>query len=152
MATNTMHRVAPRIEAALSIPFLHIVDAAADAILADGLETVGVLGTRATMDGAFYRERFEEHGIDVIVPEESRRDEIDRIVFEELTKGEIREASRDYYLKAVDQLVERGADGIVLGCTEIELLVEQADRPDVPLFDTTALHVERAVERSLADG
>ncbi|MFC7130652.1 aspartate/glutamate racemase family protein [Haloferax chudinovii] len=150
MATNTMHRVAPRLEAALSIPFVHIVDPTADAIRAEGLDTVGVLGTRATMEGAFYRERFEERGIDVVVPDSSRFGELDRIIFEELTKGEIRESSRAFYLGAIDSLVERGAEGIVLGCTEIELLVEQTDRPGVPLFDTTALHVERAVERSLA--
>ncbi|WP_042662139.1 aspartate/glutamate racemase family protein [Haloferax sp. ATB1] len=149
MATNTMHRVAPRIEAALSVPFVHIVDPAADAIHAKGLDAVGILGTRATMDGAFYRERFEARGIDVILPDRSRFDELDRIIFEELTKGEVRESSRAFYLEAIDSLVERGAESIVLGCTEIELLVEQTDRPGVPLFDTTALHAERAVERSL---
>ena len=150
MATNTMHKVAPQITAALSVPFLHIVDVAADAIGAAGIDTVGVLGTQATMEGEFYRGRFEDHGIDVVVPNRAERDDVDRIIFEELTKGEVRDESRETYLDVIDSLTAAGAEGIVLGCTEIELLVEQDDRPAVPMFDTTALHVERAVEYSLA--
>ena len=150
MATNTMHKVAPQITAALSVPFLHIVDVAADAIGAAGIDTVGVLGTRATMEGEFYRGRFQDHGIDVVVPNRAERDDVDRIIFEELTKGEVRDESRETYLDVIDSLTAAGAEGIVLGCTEIELLVEQDDRPAVPMFDTTALHVERAVEYSLA--
>ena len=150
MATNTMHKVAPQITAALSVPFLHIVDVAADAIGAAGIDTVGVLGTRATMEGEFYRGRFEDHGIDVVVPNRAEREDVDRIIFEELTKGEVRDESRETYLDVIDSLTAAGAEGIVLGCTEIELLVEQDDRPAVPMFDTTALHVERAVEYSLA--
>ncbi len=151
MATNTMHRVAPRIEAALSIPFVHILDVTADAITAAGLETVGVLGTEAVMTGSFYRHRLADHGIDVVVPEPSDREAVDEIIFEELTHGEIREESRSTYLRVIDDLTGAGAQGVVLGCTEIELLVEQADCPDVPLFDTTALHVDRAVEYSLGE-
>ncbi|MFC3958054.1 aspartate/glutamate racemase family protein [Halovivax cerinus] len=152
MATNTMHRVAPRLVDALSIPFVHIVDVAAEAIRADGLQTVGVLGTAAVMEGDFYRDRFADHGIETLVPDADDREAVDRIIFEELTHGEVLADSRERYLEIVDRLVERGAEGVVLGCTEIELLVSQADRPDVPLYDTTALHVERAVERSLGDG
>lgn len=149
MATNTMHKVAPEISEALSIPFVHIIDVAADAIVEAGIETVGVLGTRTTMEEPFYRNRFAEHGIDIVVPQPAVREEVDTIVFEELTKGIVREDSRETYLTAIDSMVDEGAEGLVLGCTEIDLLIEQAVRPDVPMFDTTALHVERAVERSL---
>jgi aspartate racemase len=101
------------------------------------------------MTGEFYRDRFAEHGIDVVVPGPSDREVVDEIVFEELTKGEIREESRSTYLRVIDDLTDAGAQGVVLGCTEIDLLIDQADRPNVPMFDTTALHVERAVEYSL---
>jgi len=149
MATNTMHRVAPDIVDSLSIPFVHIVDVAAEAIRTAGLESVGVLGTQAVMAGSFYHDRFAEHGIETVVPDAEDREAVDRIIFEELTKGEIREASRHRYLDIIDDLSEAGAQGIVLGCTEIDLLVDQDDRPTIPFFDTTSLHVERAVERSL---
>ncbi|ELZ95910.1 aspartate racemase [Haloferax mucosum ATCC BAA-1512] len=149
LATNTMHKVAPSITDALAVPFVHIVDVAADAIRAAGLDTVGVLGTQATMQEDFYRDRFADHGIDLVVPDKEHCPEVDRIIFEELTKGDICDDSRDYYLDAIDALVADGAEGIVLGCTEIELLVNQSDRPEIPMFDTTALHVERAVEYSL---
>ncbi len=151
MATNTMHRVAPAIVSAVSIPFVHIVDVTADAIGDAGLDTVGVLGTQATMEGAFYRERLSDHGIDVVVPDPADREAVDRIVFEELTDGIVRDASRERYLEVIDGMVTAGAEGVVLGCTEIDLLVDQTDRPGVPLFDTTALHVERAVEHSLGE-
>ena len=149
MATNTMHRVAPQISDAIPVPFVHIVDATADAVLDAGLDTVGVLGTAVTMAEPFYRERFAAQGVDVVVPDEQHHEEIDRVVFEELTRGEVRDESREYYLDRIDDLVDAGAEGVVLGCTEIELLVDQSDRPETPLFDTTAIHVERAVEHSL---
>lgn len=148
MATNTMHKVAPQIAEAVSVPFLHIVDVTADAILNAEIDTVGVLGTETVMTDPFYRERFADHGIDIVVPDVTAREEVDRIIFEELTRGEIRPESRETYLEVIDEMVAAGADGIVLGCTEIDLLVSQTDLPDVPLFDTTALHVERAVEFS----
>jgi len=151
MATNTMHRVAYHITEALSVPFVHIVDVAADAIRDAGVDTVGVLGTRSTMEGAFYRDRFAAHGIDVVVPDEPAREAVDRIVFEELVDGEVNDESRATYLEVVDSLTASGAGGVVLGCTEIDLLVGQDDRPDVPMFDTTALHVDRAVELSLGE-
>ena len=149
MATNTMHRVAPRISDAISVPLVHIVDATADAVLDAGLDTVGVLGTEVTMAEPFYRERFAARGVDVVAPDPEHHGAIDRVVFEELTRGEVRDESRGYYLDRIDELVDAGAEGVVLGCTEIELLVDQSDCPETPLFDTTALHVERAVEYSL---
>jgi aspartate racemase len=150
LATNTMHKVAPQIVDAVSVPFFHIIDVTADAILDAGIDTVGVLGTETVMTDPFYRDRFAEHGIEIVVPDEASREAVDRIIFEELTRGEVRSESRETYLEVIDEMVTAGADGIVLGCTEIDLLIDQADRPDVPLFDTTALHVERAVEYSLA--
>jgi aspartate racemase len=149
MATNTMHRVAPEIEAALSVPFVHIVDVTADAITTAGVETVGLLGTETVMTERFYRDRLADHGIDVVVPGPPDRAVVDEIIFEELTHGEVRAESREAYLRVIDDLLDAGAAGIVLGCTEIELLVSGADRPEIPLFDTTALHVARAVECSL---
>ncbi|MFC7095859.1 aspartate/glutamate racemase family protein [Halobaculum marinum] len=149
MATNTMHRVAADIDAALSIPFVHIVDPTAEAVAAADIDTVGVLGTAAVMEGEFYADRFADHGIEVVVPDAEDRCLVDDVIFEELTSGVIREESRAAYLRVIDDLVADGAEGVVLGCTEIDLLVDQADRPSVPMFDTTALHVERAVEMSL---
>ena len=151
MATNTMHKVAPAIIRAISIPFVHIVDVTADAIQNAGIETVGLIGTQTTMEASFYRNRLDKYGIDVVVPDPADREAVDTIIFDELTDGIIRDESRDRYLDVVDDLVAAGADGVVLGCTEIELLIEQADRPDVPLFDTTTLHVNRAVEYSLGE-
>lgn len=151
MATNTMHRVAPAIMDAISVPFIHIVDVTADAIRDAGLETVGVLGTKPTMEASFYRDRLADHGIDVIVPDPAEREAVDRIIFDELTDGIVREASRERYLETVDAMVAAGAEGVVLGCTELELLIEQADRPAVPLFDTTAIHVTRAAEYALGE-
>ncbi|MFC7068705.1 aspartate/glutamate racemase family protein [Halobaculum lipolyticum] len=149
MATNTMHRVAPAIEAALSVPFVHIVDPTAAAVREAGLDTVGVLGTAPVMEGEFYADRFADHGVDVLVPDADDRALVDEVIFEELTRGEIRDRSRDAYLRVIDELAAAGAEGVVLGCTEIELLVDPADT-DVPLFDTTALHVERGVEVALS--
>ena len=151
MATNTMHKVAPRITDTLSIPFVHILDVTAEKISEQDIENVGVLGTKTTMEGDFYREKFEEHGIDVLVPDEPARETVDAIVFDELTKGTIRDESRKKFLEITDSLVENGANGLVMGCTEIDLLIDQSDRPDLPMFDTTALHVERAIEYSLGE-
>ena len=149
MATNTMHRVAPAIERALSVPFVHIVDVTAEAIHEAGIETVGLLGTQTTMESSFYRDRMADHGIDVVVPDTSAQETVDEIIFEELTIGVVREASRRSYLGIIDDMVAEGAEGVVLGCTEIEMLVEQADCPEVPLFDTTVLHVQRAIKLGL---
>ena len=123
LATNTMHRVAPAIEAAVGIPLIHIVDVTADAALAAGARRLGVLGTRPVMEADFYRERFAGHGLDVLVPAEPDRTLVDKVIFAELTHGLIQDSSRAEYLRIMRELGERGADGIVLGCTEIGLLV-----------------------------
>jgi aspartate racemase len=149
MATNPMHKVAPQLSDALGVPFVHIVDVAADAIADAGLDTVGLLGTRETMEMPFYRERFDEHGIDVVVPDAAARERADEIIFEELVRDVVTEDSRERYVDCMESMVEDGAEAIVLGCTEIELLVSQDDFPGTPLFDTTALHVDRTVELSL---
>lgn len=149
MATNTMHRVAPQLSGALTVPFVHIVDVAAEAIADAGIDTVGVLGTRETMEMPFYRERFADHGIEVVVPDAAVRERVDEIIFEELVRDVVREDSREEYVACMESMVDAGAEGIVLGCTEIELLVSQEDLPETPLFDTTALHVDRAVELCL---
>lgn len=150
LGTNTMHRVAEAIEAALTIPLIHIVDVTAEALKKADIGCVGILGTRPTMEAAFYRERFERHGISVIAPDSGARIEIDRIIFDELCKAVFLPASRRFYLETMDEMAERGARGIVLGCTEIMLLVEQRDFPRLPLFDTTRLHAERAVAMALS--
>jgi aspartate racemase len=151
MATNTMHKVAPDIEAVLSVPFVHIVDPTAEAVVDAGLDTVGVLGTETVMTASFYRDRFADHGIEMVVPEATDRETVDRIIFEELTHGEVTDESRAAYLDIVDDLTDDGAEGIVLGCTEIELLIDGTDRPDLTMFDTTTLHTDRAVEYALGE-
>jgi aspartate racemase len=149
LCTNTMHKVAPAIEAAVAIPLLHIADATAVAIKSDGLQRVGLLGTRFTMEQAFYRERLERRGIDVLVPGEADREIVHRIIYDELCLGQIREDSRAQYRRIIAGLVDDGAQAVILGCTEIALLVGSADAP-VPLFDTTRIHALAAVERALA--
>jgi len=149
LATNTLHRVAPQLQDAVGIPLVHIVDVAADAALAAGATTLGLLGTAPVMEAEFYRARFAEHGIEVIVPGEQDRGLVHRIIFDELTRGVIDAGSRREYLRIIGELTARGAEGVVLGCTEISLLVAPDDAPGVALFDTTALHVERAVRLSL---
>ena len=150
ICTNTMHRMAPEIEAAIEIPLLHIADAAGDAIAARGIKTVGLLGTRFTMEGDFYRKRLEEKfDLEVLIPNDAERDIVHRVIYNELVKGEIREASRQAYLAVIDGLQSRGAEGVILGCTEIPSLVRQADT-QLPLFDTTRLHAEAAVDWALA--
>lgn len=144
ICTNTMHLVAEQVQAAVSIPLLHIVDTTADAVRAAGLGRVGLLGTRFTMEQPFYRDRMARHGVELVVPEEADRAEVHRVIFDELCVGVVREESREAYRAAIGRLVEAGAQGIVLGCTEIELLVGPGDSP-VPLFPTTRLHVEAAL-------
>lgn len=150
LCTNTMHRVAPRIEAAVGIPLLHIADPTAEEIRRAGLSTVGLLGTRFTMEQAFYRDRLQErHGIAVLVPEREDRDVVHRIIYEELCRGVIAPASRAAYRRIMADLAARGAEAIVLGCTEIALLVGPEDAA-VPLFDTTSLHARQAADLALA--
>lgn len=144
LATNTMHIVADRISEATSVPFIHIVDAVADAITTTGISTVGLLGTAFTMEQAFYRERLSTHGIDTVIPDDTDRQTVHRIIFDELVRGVTSDESRQSYREVITRLVENGADGVVLGCTEIELLVDQTDSP-VPVFPTTAIHVSAAL-------
>lgn len=148
LCTNTMHKVAPAIEAAVSIPLLHIADATARAIRAAGLSRVGLLGTRFTMEQDFYHARLAAHGIETLVPPAPQRDDVHRVIYEELCQGRIEPASRERYRRIMAELVAAGAQGLVLGCTEIGLLVGAGDAT-VPLFDTTALHAEAAVEFAL---
>ena len=150
LCANTMHRVTADIEAAVSIPLLHIADPTAAAIKRAGHSTVGLLGTRFTMEQAFYRERLSErHGLRVIVPNAEDRDAIHRIIFEELCLGIVLPESRSTYRNILERLAAQGAEAIILGCTEISLLVSQEDSK-VPLFDTTALHARAAAEQALA--
>lgn len=149
LCTNTMHREAEAIEAAVRIPLLHIADPTGEAITAAGLTTVGLLGTAFTMEHDFYRGRLEaRHGLTVLTPYADDRAAVHRIIYEELVAGRVRDVSREAYRAVIARLVERGAQAIILGCTEIMLLVGQTDSP-VPVFDTTTLHAMAAVERAL---
>lgn len=151
ICTNTMHRLAPQVEAAVGIPLLHIADPTADRIRAAGLGTVGLLGTAFTMEQDFYKGRLRErHGLDVIVPGPEDRATVHRVIYEELVAGRIEAASREAYRSIIGRLVEEGAEAVILGCTEIMLLIGPQDSP-VPIFDTTALHAQAAIERALAD-
>jgi aspartate racemase len=149
ICANTMHLVAPAIEAAVRIPLLHIADATGEEVRSAGLATVALLGTRFTMEQAFYRDRLRErHGLTVLVPDEPERELVHRVIYEELVLGKLVDASRAAYRRVMAGLVDRGAQGIVLGCTEIPLLIGPEDAA-VPLFDTTAIHARRAVEWAL---
>lgn len=149
LATNTMHKVAEAIESAVAIPLLHIVDAAGDAIRASGHSRVGLLGTRFVMEEAFYRMRLRErHGIDVVVPPTADREIVHRVIYDELCLGRVREDSRAQYRRIIAGLVAQGAQAVVLGCTEIAMLVGEPDAA-VPLFDTTEIHVQAAVTCAL---
>jgi aspartate racemase len=150
LCTNTMHKVADAITEALEIPLVHIADTTAEAVRAAGHETVGLLATAYTMEQDFYVGRLRDrHGLDVLVPDEDERREVHRVIYEELCVGVVEDASRDAYREVMAALAGRGAQGILLGCTEIDLLVGPGDAT-VPLFDTTRLHAERAVDLALA--
>jgi aspartate racemase len=149
LCTNTMHKSTPEIEAALRIPFLHIADATGQRVSAAGMRTIGLLGTRFTMEEDFYRGRLErKFGLNVIIPGAEERETVHRVIYDELVLGNIRAESRAQYAAVIAGLVARGAQGIILGCTEIGLLVRAEDSP-VPLFDTTRIHAEAAVEFAL---
>ena len=150
ICTNTMHKVADQVAAAIPIPLVHIAQVTADALEARGITTVGLLGTRYTMEQAFYREKLEERGIRVLVPQAPGRELVNRVIFQELCLGQVRAESRQAFLREMDALAAQGAQGVILGCTEIGMLVSQADTA-IPLFDTTRLHAQRAVELALAD-
>ncbi|MBT9525481.1 MAG: aspartate/glutamate racemase family protein [Rhizobacter sp.] len=152
LCTNTMHKVAAQIEAAVNIPLFHIADPTATEIRAAGHTCVGLLGTRFTMEQGFYRDRLtERHGLRVLVPEAGDREIVHRVIYEELCLGKIVPASRAEYRRVMAGLVERGAKAIILGCTEIGLLVDASDAT-VPLFDTTGIHARKAAELALEEG
>lgn len=148
ICANTMHKVAEQVQQAVDIPLLHLADATALAVRRHELRTVGLLGTAFTMEQDFYLDRLAAHGVQVLVPEPADRAEVHRIIFEELVRGEIREDSRRIYREVIGRLTCAGAEGVILGCTEIELLIGAADSP-VPVFPTTRLHVEAAVDVAL---
>ncbi len=150
ICTNTMHLMADAIEEEVKLPLLHIIDSTAEALQRRGMHKAGLLGTRFTMEMPFYRERMQERfGIELLTPLEDARPEINRIIFEELCRGIIREDSRATYMQAIDELQRQGAEGIILGCTEIGLLIGQNHTP-APLFDSTLLHAGKAVEWCLS--
>jgi len=149
ICSNTMHRMAQDVQAAVSIPLMHIADPTAERIKAAGIKRIGLLGTRYTMEQDFYRGRLTDlHGLDVVVPEAADRQIVNRIIYEELVLGVINPDSKAEYLRVVNNLIAQGAEGVILGCTEIGLLIKQADCP-VPAFDTTEIHALAAVVAAL---
>ena len=152
ICTNTMHRMADEVQAAVGIPLLHIADPTAERIQAEGIQRVGLLGTAFTMEQDFYKGRLHgRFGLDVLVPPADDRAVVHRVIYDELVQGRVEQASRDAYREVIARLVERGAEAVILGCTEIMLLAQPEDSR-VPLFDTTRIHAEAAVERALRIG
>ncbi|MCK7624529.1 aspartate/glutamate racemase family protein [Streptomyces sp. RS10V-4] len=149
ICTNTMHKVADRVSAAVGVPLLHLADTTAEAVRAKGLRRIGLLGTAFTMEQDFYRGRLAGHGLDVLVPDAAGRRTVHRVIYEELCLGVVKEESRDAFRSVIDDLIAAGAEGVVLGCTEIELLIRPQDSP-VPVFPTTRLHAEAALTHALA--
>ena len=145
IATNTMHKVAEQVQAATNLPLIHIADATADAIKQQGLTKVALLGTQFTMTEDFYKQRLLDAGLQVLIPYKVARTEVHRIIYEELCQGQLLTSSRQYYQQVIKDLAAQGAEGVILGCTEIGLLISQADSP-IPVFDTTAIHAAAAVE------
>jgi aspartate racemase len=149
ICTNTMHKVAPDIEKAIHIPILHIADATAEVLVDKGIKTVGLLGTAFTMEQDFYKGRLiQKHGLEVVVPNEPDRKIVHNVIYQELCLGRMIESSKIEYLRIIKRLANQGAEGVILGCTEIGLLVNQRDT-DIELFDTTAIHAEKAVEYAI---
>jgi len=149
VCANTMHKVADQVEAAVSVPLLHVADVVAAAVREQDITSIGLLGTAFTMEQAFYRDRLAQHGLDVVVPGTRDRAEVHRVIYQELCLGQVKEASRQALREIIGRLVVEGASGVVLGCTELELLVRPQDSP-VPSFASTQLHVKAAVELALA--
>ncbi len=146
LCTNTVHKVAGWIERAITVPFVHIADATGEAIAGKGLRKVALLGTRYTMEGDFYRDRLtEKFGLSVLIPPDEERGIINDVIFNELCKGVLSESSKDRFARIIEKLVTDGAEGIILGCTEIPMLIKEGDCP-VPLLDTTSIHAVRAVD------
>lgn len=152
ICANTMHRLADDVQAAVDVPLLHIADAAAAAVVSAGVEVVALLGTRYTMEQDFYVGRLrDKHGLTVLVPDEPARTVVHEVIYDELVRGVLNPLSKDAYLAIIGELVESGAQGVIAGCTEIELLIQQADL-SVPLFPTARLHAEAAARFALGDG
>ncbi|MCC3409010.1 MAG: aspartate/glutamate racemase family protein [Microcoleus sp. PH2017_10_PVI_O_A] len=148
LCTNTMHKLADEIEANIQVPFLHIADATAEKIQSSGIQKIGLLGTRFTMEQDFYRGRLvDKHGLEVLIPNDDEREVVHRVIYQELCLGIINPESRKQYIEIMNSLVESGAEGIILGCTEIELLIHTGD-VTVGLFPTTRIHAEAAVEKA----
>jgi aspartate racemase len=151
LCTNTMHKLADTIQQEVPLPFLHIADATAEKIKANGIHTVGLLATRFTMEEDFYKGRLrDQHGLEVLVPTRSEMDIVHDIIYRELCRGEIYPESKQRYVEIIHRLMTQGAEAIILGCTEITLLIKQEDCP-VPVFDTTAIHAEVSVEYALSE-
>ena len=148
ICTNTMHRVAEEVQSAINIPLLHLADATATRINQTGTKTVGLLGTKFTMEQDFYKNRLEQQGITVLVPTESDRAIVHQVIYDELCLGDVRDSSRSEYLRIIEELSARGAEGVIEGCTEIVMLVQQ-EHTSVPLFDTTSIHAQEAVAEAL---
>jgi aspartate racemase len=149
IATNTMHLAFDEVQAAVEIPFLHVVDATAEAVKAKGFSKVGLLGTRFTMNLPFYAERLAASGITTIVPDASDQEEVNRVIYDELVRGNILETSRKRYVEIISKLSESGAEGVILGCTEIPLLVSDKDS-SLPLFDTAVIHAQKALDYAVS--
>ncbi|RKF17408.1 aspartate/glutamate racemase family protein [Alginatibacterium sediminis] len=151
ICTNTMHKVAAQVESGISIPLLHIADATAQVLQQDGITTVGLLGTQFTMQQGFYKDRLrDKFGVQVLVPSETQQQDVHRVIYEQLCHGIIKQSARERYLSIIDDLYRQGAQAVILGCTEIALLVEQ-EHTDVPLYDTTQIHAQMAVTLALED-
>jgi aspartate racemase len=151
LATNTLHFVAPAIESVIGVPFLHIVDPTGRALQARGIRRAGFLGTKYSMELPFWRTRLaDKFGVEMIIPDATARSVVHRVIYEELCRGKIEDSSRQAYIKVIEQLRDAGAEALILGCTEIGLLIDQKNSP-LPLFDTSVLHASAAVELSLAD-
>jgi aspartate racemase len=149
IATNTMHLVLDEVQASIKVPVLSLLDAVSEAILGRGIKTVGLLGTKFTMEKTFYQEALARKGIAVLVPDADDREYVNHVIYDELVAGQIRDESRAGYVAVIKRLAERGAEGVILGCTEIPLLVSEADA-GMPLFDTTVIHAEAALNYALA--
>lgn len=148
ICTNTLHKVAPQVQGRVRVPLVHIAKAAAELLRARGISRVGLLGTKYTMTQAFYREKLMEGGVDVIIPEGDDIELVNRVIFDELCLGVVKEESRAEYLRVIASLQQRGAEGILLGCTELGLIVAEGD-VSIPVFDTTQIHVEKALRLAL---
>lgn len=149
ICTNTMHKMAEEVQSSINIPLLHLADVTAERIKEQGLKKVGLLGTKFTMEEDFYKGRLiKKHGLEVVIPNDEEREAINNILYDELCMGEIKKISKDKFKKIIDNLVLKGAEGIILGCTEIPLLIDKEDY-EIPLFDTTRIHAEEAVEYAL---